>query len=86
MSGLKNTVRRLTNVSRGRGYKTNKERRAEVTEDRENREAGAQAIKDEMFSNAQMPDSDDIRRRNRREQAGRRGSRADTVLTDRLGG
>ena len=76
MSGLKNTIRRLTNVSRGKGYQTNQETR-------QKKAAAAQAGKDAVFANAQMPDEETIRRTERKKQARRVGSRASTVLTDR---
>ena len=76
MSGLKNTARRLVNVSRGKGYATNQETR-------QKKAADAQAGKDAVFANAQMPDEDTIRRTERKKQARRVGSRASTVLTDR---
>ncbi len=79
MSGLKNTVKRLVNVSTGRGYKTNTERRQE-------KQAKAQAALDEVYSSAQLPDEEEVRRKERRKAARRRGSRAETILTDQLGG
>jgi len=75
MSGLKNTVKRLVNVSTGRGYKTNRERRAE-------KENKRQAAVDAVYSSALLPDEEEVRRNERRKQAKRRGSRASTVLTD----
>lgn len=75
MAGLKNTVKRIVNVSIGKGYKTNRERRQE--------KAGkAQAVKDRMFAAAELPDEEAIRRNERRKAAKRRGSRVSTVLTD----
>ena len=79
MSGLENTGKRLVNLSLGRGYKTNRERRQEA-------EAKRQAAVDSIYASAQMPDEEDVRRRERRKAARRRGSRVDTVLTDQLGG
>ncbi len=74
MSGLKNTVRRLANVSLGKGYKTTKERRAAGAQRR-------QTALDEMFAGAQFPDEEEIKRNERRKAAKRRGSRVSTVLT-----
>jgi hypothetical protein len=76
MSGLNNTVKRLTNASLGRGYMTN-------TEKREKAKAKVTSRKNKMFQSAVMPDEEDIRRVERRKAAARRGSRASTVLTDR---
>ncbi len=79
MSSLTREIRRGTQASMGRGYKTKGERKR----------AGAvrhQTAKDEMFAGAQMPDEEDIRRVERRKAARRRGSRAETILTDQLGG
>ena len=75
MSGLKNTVKRFVNVSIGKGYKTGREIRAEKA-------AKRQTVKDKMFSSAQIPDEEEIKRNERRRQAKRAGSRASTVLTD----
>ena len=44
--------------------------------------AQAQARLDKTFQSALMPDEEDIVREERRKAAKRRGSRADTVLTD----
>jgi len=76
MSGLKNTAKRLANASLGRGYATNDERR-------QKKKAKIKAGKDKMFQNAAMPDEEDIRRVERRKAARRRGSRANTVMTNR---
>jgi len=80
MSGLKNTVKRSINVSVGRGYKTNTERR-------EKKEADRQGALDAQFSNAELPDEEQLELVERRRAARRRGSRAATVLTsgDTLG-
>lgn len=76
MSGLKNTVKRLANVSRGKGYMTKKERKAKEA-------AKRQAGLDEIYRGAEMPDEEVIARNERRKSARRRGSRVSTVLTDR---
>ena len=80
MSGLKNTSKRLVNLSVGKGYKTNQERRDE-------KKAKIQKAKDKQFENAMMPDEEEIKRAERRKAARRKGSRAATVLTsgDTLG-
>ena len=75
MSGLKNTVKRLHNFGRGRGYQTTKERKAKNA-------AKAQAVKDKLFASAEMPDEEEIARNERRKAAKRRGSRVSTVLTE----
>ena len=75
MSGLKNTVRRMANASLGKGYATKDERLAQ-------RKAKSQARLDKTFQSALMPDEEEIAREERRKAATRRGSRADTVLTD----
>ena len=79
MSGLKNTVRRMANASRGLGYKTSGEKKRS---DAAKHEAAEQARLDEIYSGAQMPDEELIRRNERRKAAKRRGSRISTVLTD----
>ena len=81
MSGLKNTAKRLINASTGRGYKTNKERSQE-------KDAKRQAGVDKLYSSADMPDEELIKRNERRKAARRRGSRVSTILTDQdtLGG
>ncbi len=76
MSGMKNTVKRLGNFATLQGYSTKKERDAAKA-------AGVQAGKDEMFAGAEMPDEEQIKRNERRKAAKRRGSRVNTVLTDR---
>ena len=76
MSGLKNTVKRFVNASTGKGFKTGREIRSEKA-------AKAQGIKDKMFASAQIPDDEEIKRNERRRQANRAGSRANTVMTDR---
>lgn len=76
MSGLKNTGKRLVNASVGRGYKTNRERKAEKA-------AKKQASLDEIYQGAEMPDEEVIKRNERRKAAARRGSRVSTVLTER---
>lgn len=75
MSGLTNTSRRLENFSRGQGYKTDNERKAEKARKK-------QAPIDKLYAGAQIPDEELIRRNERRKAASRRGSRIATVLTD----
>jgi len=75
MSGLKNTGKRFINASIGKGYATNKERRAKKV-------AKHQAGLDAMFAGAELPDEELIKRNERRKAAKRRGSRVSTVLTD----
>ena len=75
MSGLNNTVRRLANVSRGKGYMTSGERKRKEA-------AAVQTKKDKMFAGATMPDEEEIARNERRKAAKRRGSRVSTVMTD----
>ena len=75
MSGLKNTFRRLGNASMGKGYKTSGEAKREKA-------AKVQAGKDKIFSGAQLPDEEVIKRNERRKAATRRGSRVSTILTD----
>ena len=77
MAGLKNTMRRLGNAGRGKGYKTTDERHAEEA-------AARQAVKDKRYDEAagSMPDDEQIKRNERRKAAKRRGSRVSTVLTD----
>lgn len=74
MSGLKNTGKRMFNFGRGKGYMTNKERRAK-------KEAERQAAVDKVYAGAEMPDDETIRRNERRKAAARRGSRTRNVLT-----
>ena len=76
MSGMKNTVYRFANASMGRGYKTRDEINAA-------NEANTQKKKDRIYKGATMPDEELIRRNERRKAAKRRGSRVNTVLTDR---
>ncbi len=76
MSGLKNTAKRMTNAMTGKGYMTNQERA-------DKKKAKIKAGKDKQYQNAALPDEEDIRRVERRKAAKRRGSRAQTVLTDR---
>ena len=50
------------------------------------READSEQLrKDKMFAAGRMPDEEELRRNQRRIAARRRGSRAETVLTDTLG-
>jgi hypothetical protein len=70
------SFKRATNFGLGRGFATNEERR-------EAAKAKIKKKKDKMFQNATMPDEEDIRRVERRKAAKRRGSRANTILTDR---
>ncbi len=79
MSGLENTFKRLHSFGTTGKYSTRDERR-------QKRVVQEQTRKDTMFASGQMPDEEEIRRTERRKAARRRGSRADTVLTDRLGG
>jgi hypothetical protein len=76
MSGLSNTRKRMFNVGRGKGYKSGAERQAAA-------EASIQTAKDDMFASAIVPDEEQIKRNSRRKAAKRRGSRVNTVLTDR---
>lgn len=76
MSGLKNTMKRATNLGLGRGYATNEERR-------EKARGKITAAKNKMFASSQLPDEEEIRRVERRKSAKRKGSRAQTVMTDR---
>ena len=78
MSGLKNTAKRMISFSKGKGYTTGAERQAKA-------EAAEKSRLDAIYGSAQMPDPEAQRRRARRTQAGRTGSRASTVLTDTLG-
>lgn len=80
MSGLKNTVRRLGNASMGRGYKTSGEAKREVAAKKQN-------ALDLVYSGADVPDDEQLKRVERRKQAKRQGSRANTILTnnDQLG-
>lgn len=80
MSGLSNTKHRLKNVLRGKGYKSDDEIAAE-------RKAKRQNALDEIYSGAEAPDDELLKRTERRKAAKRQGSRANTVLTnnDQLG-
>ncbi len=82
MSGLVDTLRRGANFAVGKGYKTSGERKR-------SREARIQGVADarqieldKVFASGQIPDEDDLKRRTRRIAAARRGSRANTVLTE----
>ncbi len=77
MSGLKNTFKRMMSFSTGSGYETHTE--SDI------RRGGPQKRLDKMFASGEMPDEDFIKRIARRKAAMRRGSRADTVLTETLG-
>lgn len=80
MSGLKRTFRRLGNLSLGKGYATSGERKRK-------RVAKANAAQDKIYqAAATIPDAEVLKRDERRKAAKRSGSRANTVLTDRLGG
>ena len=76
MSGLKNTGKRLWNMSTGKGYMTNTEKRQEA-------EAKAQGKLDSIYSSVDIPDEEVIQRNERRKAAKRQGSRASTVLTNK---
>lgn len=76
MGGLKNTMKRGFNFGLGRGYATNEERR-------EKARGKITAAKNKMFASAELPDEEEIRRVERRKSAKRKGSRAQTVMTDR---
>jgi len=78
MSGLRNTYKRVLNFSKGKGYMTGAERGAKAA-------AAEKGRLDAIYGSAQMPDPEAQRRQARRKQAGRVGSRAETVLTDQLG-
>ncbi|KPK74195.1 MAG: hypothetical protein AMJ84_00445 [Acidithiobacillales bacterium SM23_46] len=75
MSGLENTAKRLWNFGFGKGYMTKDEKRAKDA-------AKAQASLDKIYASAEMPDSEMIRRNERRKAAKRRGSRQRNVLTE----
>ena len=78
MSGLKNTVKRLFYSSPAggfKGYSTGRERR-------QKKAAQRQSALDKIYQGAQIPDEEEIAREERRKAARRRGSRADTILTD----
>lgn len=76
MSGLKNTAGRIWQAGKGQGYKTKHERNLENT-------AKVTDAKNKMFGEATLPDDEVIKRNERRKSAKRRGSRVNTVLTDR---
>jgi len=78
MSGLKNTYKRVMNFSKGKGYMTGAERQMKA-------EAAEKGRLDAIYAGADMPDEEEGRRRARRKQAARPGSRAQTVMTDQLG-
>ncbi len=78
MGAIIKQQKRATNLILGRGYKTNTERRHEKAAKRQ------QAL-DQVFASAQMPDEEEVRRTERRKAARRKGSRAETILTDQLG-
>jgi hypothetical protein len=78
MSGLKNTAKRMMSFSTGKGYSTKGERRAKAA-------AKEKGRLDAIYGGADLPDDEQLRRTARRKQAGVRGSRASTVLTDQLG-
>jgi len=81
MSGLKNTVQKFANASKGQGFKTHEQR------GRKRREIAADIARDEVYSGAAVPDDELLKRNERRKAAKRQGSRANTVLTnnDQLG-
>jgi len=76
MSGLKNTRKRIHNITRGKGFKTD----SEVIEEKK---AKVQAGKDKLFASADVPDDEAIKRHERRKAAKRAGSRTNTVMTER---
>jgi hypothetical protein len=78
MSGLKNTAKRMISFSTGQGYSTGAEKRAKSA-------AKEKGRLDAIYGAADLPDEEQLRRTARRKQAGVRGSRASTVLTDQLG-
>lgn len=80
MGGLSNTFRRLGNLSMGRGYKTSGEAKREKA-------AKAQTVLDKIYTGADVPDPELLKRNERRKAAQRQGSRASTILTnnDQLG-
>ena len=69
---------RNINTLSGRGW-------ASDTELKRAKEAKKQKKLDKIYSSAEMPDEQDIRRKARRKAATRRGSRISTVLTETLG-
>ncbi len=76
MGDLKRLVQKSIDVSRG---KTDRGKLAA------RQAAKEQARKDKMFAGGRLPDEDELRRNQRRLAASRRGSRAETVLTETLG-
>lgn len=78
MSGLSNTRKRMNSMMKGKGYTTGAERQQMA-------EAKAQAKLDAIYSAVSIPDDEAIKRNERRKAAKRQGSRASTVLTDRVG-
>jgi len=81
MSGLNNTFKRIMSFSKGSGYETHTE--SDIR--RGGPEKREQKRLDEMFASGQVPDEDLLKLAARRRAARRRGSRADTILTDTLG-
>ncbi len=82
MASVKKQIQKGVNLLKHGKYRTRESiassERAKVAED-------AEAAKHAQFANAQMPDSDALRRREKRKAARRPGSRVDTILTDQLG-
>lgn len=74
MGSLEKFVQKTIDASRGK----HGNRKAKAA-------AAEQLRKDEMFASGRMPDEEELRRSQRRIAARRRGSRAETVLTDTLG-
>lgn len=77
MSGLRNTYKRIMSFSKGSGYETHGE--SDI------RRGGPKSRMDKIFGGADAPDLEEGRRRSKRKQAARRGSRAETIMTDQLG-
>lgn len=75
MSGLENTVNRSIQASKGKGWKTSGEQKREKA-------AKRQKALDELYAGAERPDEEDIKRKERRKAAKRKGSRVETILTD----
>lgn len=80
MSGIKNTIQKFANASSLKGFKTNEQVR------RPKEEAKRIERRNKMYANAAMPDEEFIKRNERRKAAKRGGSRADTLLTNQVGG
>ena len=80
MSGLKNTRKRLWNVGHGKGFKTDSEIQQE-------KDVKKQNALDKVYAGAEVPDDEQLKRDERRKQAKRQGSRANTILSnnDQLG-